>query len=290
MSLPPSPTPVGTGFCDHGMDPPCLHGLSTWIWVVLILGAVLLTGFWIWCCWRQHRQGVTPSKGLNFLEAVLSAAHSDPDQSRLHGRASTKHPRLDLFEAQECCCFFPLSLGLTLLGMVDLARLGYVIAYAGDSSTQALAPSVIVVVPWLTHLSSISVHSRNLPANGHREVPRRRGRLCPPDGAARARGCRGLPLAFAHHLWHQGRALVPLHPNALLPAAAPTACFAAMASGRSHSHRHLRSEQRQLCAGASRVLRSHRILLARARGHQSSERPQRQAPCLHGLSAPHTAC
>lgn len=114
------------------MQPPCLHGLSVWIWVVLIVGAVFLLGLWVGCCILQSRRGYTPSKLATFFEAVLSAAHSDPKLSRLHGRASSSHPRLDLAEAQECCCCFPLSLGLTLLGVLDLARLGYVIAYAGD--------------------------------------------------------------------------------------------------------------------------------------------------------------
>ena len=67
-----------------------------------------------------------------YCEAVLSAAHADPKQSRLHGRASSSRPRLDLAEAQECCCCFPLSLGMVLLGVIDLARLGLVVAYAID--------------------------------------------------------------------------------------------------------------------------------------------------------------
>jgi hypothetical protein len=115
------------------MSPPCLNGLSVWIWVLLIVGAVLVFLFWAVWCWRQQRQGVTIAKSFSFLEAVLSAAHSDPKLSRLHGRASSSHPRLDLAEAQACCCCLPLSLGLTLLGLVDLARLGVVIAYAAES-------------------------------------------------------------------------------------------------------------------------------------------------------------
>lgn len=67
-----------------------------------------------------------------YCEAVLSAAHADPKQSRFHGRASSSRPRLDLAEAQECCCCFPLSLGMVLLGVIDLARLGLVVAYAID--------------------------------------------------------------------------------------------------------------------------------------------------------------
>ena len=115
------------------MSPPCLNGLSVWIWVLLIVGGVFVFVFWMYWCWRQRRKGVTLSKSLSFLEAVLSAAHSDPKLSRLHGRASSSRPRLDLLEAQECCCCFSLSLGLMLLGLVDLARLGVLIAYAAES-------------------------------------------------------------------------------------------------------------------------------------------------------------
>ena len=101
--------------------------------MLLIVCGVIVCLVWTWWCWRQRREGVTVAKGLSFLEAVLSAAHSDPKLSRLHGRASSTYPRLDLAEAQECCCCLPLSLGLTLLGLVDLARLGVVIVYAAES-------------------------------------------------------------------------------------------------------------------------------------------------------------
>jgi len=63
----------------------------------------------------------------------MSAAHAYPDQGRLNGRAASSHPCLDLVEAQNCCCCLPLSLGLTLLGLVDLTRLSLALVYAVDS-------------------------------------------------------------------------------------------------------------------------------------------------------------
>ena len=81
---------------------------------------------------QQRRRGNTISSLCTFCEAVFTAAHSNPKQSRIYGRASSSRPRLDLFEAQNCCCCFPLSLGFLLLGLLDLARLGLLIAFSID--------------------------------------------------------------------------------------------------------------------------------------------------------------
>ena len=126
----PPPPPDDT-YCDAGMEAPCQNGLSVWIWIVLSLGAVALFGCWIYICWWNYQHG-TPAQRCTYCEAVLSAAHADPKQSRLHGRASSSHPRLDLFEGQQCCCCLPLGVGVLLLGLVDCTRLGVALAYALD--------------------------------------------------------------------------------------------------------------------------------------------------------------
>ena len=132
IPAPPHSPDLGTGYCDVGVDPPCLYGMNIWVWIGLITGfSLCLCG---WCCFlcRQYRRGNTPSQLLHFAEAVMSAAHSYPDNSRMHGRASSSYPCIDLIEAQNCCCCLPLSLGLLLLGCLDATRVGLGFAYAAD--------------------------------------------------------------------------------------------------------------------------------------------------------------
>lgn len=135
-SLSPPPPPIAADdphWCDQGMSPPCLLGMSVYIWVLLIVGSMLT----VCCClliyMSQRRRGNTCSSMCTFMEAVFTAGHSDPKRSRVYGRASSSHPRMDLAEAQNCCCCFPLSVGLVLLGVIDMTRLGLAIAYAADS-------------------------------------------------------------------------------------------------------------------------------------------------------------
>lgn len=145
MAAPSAPPPYApdASWCDPGVAPPCLLGLGTWVWILLIVGFSLCACCWLYFCFVQYRRGNTPSQLCRFAEAVLSAGHSYPENSRLHGRASSASsgrpccdgPCLDLAEAQNCCCCLPLSLGLTLLGVLDLTRLGLAIAYAADGIT-----------------------------------------------------------------------------------------------------------------------------------------------------------
>jgi len=133
-SSPPSP-PHGpdASFCDPGVDPPCFLGLGVWVWVLLILGLFGCVGAWLVFFWMHARRGNTPGQLAKFAEAVFFAAHSHPNDSRLHGRAASSHPCIDLLEAQNCCCCLPLSLGLLLLGVIDCTRLALGIVYAADS-------------------------------------------------------------------------------------------------------------------------------------------------------------
>lgn len=131
-SAPPPHAPGYAGWCDPGVAPPCLYGLGTWVWILLIVGFSLCFLGLLCFMWRCYRQGNSLTQLCGFGEAVLSAAHSYPNNGRLHGRASSSHPCLDLIEAQNCCCCFPLSLGLTLLGVLDLTRLSLEFAYDLD--------------------------------------------------------------------------------------------------------------------------------------------------------------
>jgi len=81
---------------------------------------------------RNVRRGNTPSTLARYAEAVMTASHSYPSENRLHGRKSGSHPRLDLLEAQDCCCCLPLQIGLMIIGAFDLTRLVNSIAYAAD--------------------------------------------------------------------------------------------------------------------------------------------------------------
>ena len=130
---PPSPRGPDPSYCDPGVDGPCLYGLNVWAWIGIIAGFVVCTCGWLWFACKQYRRGNTPRTMCNFAQAIMTAAHSYPNNSRLHGRASSSYPCLDLVEAQNCCCCLPLSLGLTLLGVLDMTRLGLGIAYAADS-------------------------------------------------------------------------------------------------------------------------------------------------------------
>lgn len=120
--------------CDEGMAAPCLNGLSVWIWIVLITGFALLCCGALLCMALNAQRGNTPCEILRFAEAVFTASHSVPSNSRLYGRgAPSDWPCLDLVEAQNCCCCLPIGLGLLLLGLVDMARLGVSFAYGLDS-------------------------------------------------------------------------------------------------------------------------------------------------------------
>ena len=78
------------------------------------------------CCfiYKQARAGVTPSRLLSFMEAVLAAQHANVSSSRGAGRpVRHSRPIYDLVEARNCCCCFSLPVGLLLLGAADLTRL-----------------------------------------------------------------------------------------------------------------------------------------------------------------------
>ena len=115
-------------------EPPdsCVAGLAPWVWAILGSG----TGICICACscyfMRNVRRGNTPSTLARYAEAVMTASHSYPSENRLHGRKSGSHPRLDLLEAQDCCCCLPLQIGLMIIGAFDLTRLVNSIAYAAD--------------------------------------------------------------------------------------------------------------------------------------------------------------
>ena len=76
MSLPPpSPpaAPSGNGWCDEGVAPPCLLGLAVWVWIVLILGAlVCLCGF----CGFFIDPRATPARVALGMLAIVVAANN----------------------------------------------------------------------------------------------------------------------------------------------------------------------------------------------------------------------
>lgn len=110
----------------HG---PCLVGLAWWIWLLLLLCVVACLCRCCCCCARMARAGKTPSIGLRSFEATFTAAHSYPWKSKAHG---SSWPLLDLLEAQACCCCLPVSVGVALIGLVDLGRVVNALIYAID--------------------------------------------------------------------------------------------------------------------------------------------------------------
>ena len=139
---PPVMPPYMVTWCDpknydvrgQELDGPCLHGLSWWIWLLLILGACCCLVPIGWKLRGMAKQGITPGRIISFWEAVMLANHAVPSKSRLGGRPMRgMSPLDDLIQAQNCCCCLSLRKGLVLLGLVDLARLGVHLAYAIDS-------------------------------------------------------------------------------------------------------------------------------------------------------------
>ena len=96
--LPPPASPPSlpdyTHYCDPTNDGirgetlagPCLHGLTWWVWLLIILGCTVCVCCIVVTCVVQARRGNSPQAMLRFWEAVLLANHANPSQSRLKGR------------------------------------------------------------------------------------------------------------------------------------------------------------------------------------------------------------
>ena len=107
-SSPPS-LPDYTHYCDPTNDGirgetlagPCLHGLTWWVWLLIILGCTVCVCCIVVTCVVQARRGNSPQAMLRFWEAVLLANHANPSQSRLKGRPlrSRHHAARELVEA-----------------------------------------------------------------------------------------------------------------------------------------------------------------------------------------------
>jgi hypothetical protein len=146
--LPPSSPPPDVDsyltWCDpqnvdargEQLDGPCLRGMPWWAWVLLIGGCMVCNAGCCYFIYQQSRAGMSPSRLLSFLEAVLAAQHADASKSRMAGRAARhSRPIYDLVEARNCCCCLPLAMGLCLLGLIDLGRLTFNIIYSIESTT-----------------------------------------------------------------------------------------------------------------------------------------------------------
>ena len=139
---PPPPRPPAIDWCDpthqtiggDQLSGPCLHGLAWWIWLLLIAAGMLSVFLAIGCARLQLRRGNSPCQLLAHLEAILIANHATPSRTRLAGRALRhSRPIYDIFEAQDCFCYFKLYQGLFCLGLCDLVRLSVHAVYAVDA-------------------------------------------------------------------------------------------------------------------------------------------------------------
>ena len=127
--------PTNDGIRGETLAGPCLHGLTWWVWLLIILGCTVCVCCIVVTCVVQARRGNSPQAMLRFWEAVLLANHANPSQSRLKGRPlrSRHHAARELVEAQNCCCCLPSRLGVVLIGAVYLMRLAVHVVFAIDA-------------------------------------------------------------------------------------------------------------------------------------------------------------